>query len=223
MQSTRIKICCIRNVDEAKLAVQSGASALGLVSKMPSGPGPIPDDKIAEIAITIPSNIDSVLLTSRQDVSSIVAQLRRCQVSTVQLCDDLAQGSFDQLRTEVPGIHIIQVIHVTGEVAIHEARRVERSVDAILLDSGNPAEPLKRLGGTGRVHDWSISRKIRDLVAVPVHLAGGLRPDNVTRAIGQVLPYAVDVCSGVRTDDILDERKLHAFVEATAMADRGWP
>jgi phosphoribosylanthranilate isomerase len=219
MPRTRIKICCIHSIEEAKLAIRSGASAIGLVSEMPSGPGPIPDHLIAEIASTIPPGIESFLLTSHQDVSSVVVQLRSFPVTTIQLCDKLIDGSYDQLRTEIPDIRIVQVIHVTGEEAIAEARRVHQSVDAILLDSGAPTAPLKRLGGTGQVHDWSISRQIRDSVRVPVFLAGGLRPDNVGRAIQRVRPYAVDVCTGVRTAGLLDERKLSDFVQSVTFAD----
>jgi phosphoribosylanthranilate isomerase len=218
MHSTRIKICCIESIAEANLAIQSGASAVGLVSEMPSGPGPIPDHLIAEIAGIIPPNIDSFLLTSHQDVASIAAQLRRFSVTTVQLCDKLLNGSYAQLRAEAPGVRIVQVIHVTDEKAIHEVQQVHRSVDAILLDSGDPSKPVKRLGGTGQVHDWAISRRIRDLFEIPIYLAGGLGPDNVAEAIQRVRPYAVDVCTGVRTNGSLDEKKLHAFIKSVKNA-----
>jgi phosphoribosylanthranilate isomerase len=70
----RVKICCISSPQEAELAIRSGASALGLVSEMPSGPGVISDDKILEIANHVPPGVASFLLTSKQDVASIVAQ-----------------------------------------------------------------------------------------------------------------------------------------------------
>jgi phosphoribosylanthranilate isomerase len=219
LQKTHIKICCIRSIEEATLAIQSGASAVGLVSQMPSGAGPIPDHLIAEIAPAIPPGIDSFLLTCRQDISAIADQLARFPVTTVQLCDELLVGSFQELRARAEGIRIVQVIHVTGEEAIEKARQVHRFVDGILLDSGAPSEPTKRLGGTGEVHDWAISRLIRDSVEVPIYLAGGLRPDNVTHAIHQVRPYAVDVCTGVRTDDALDRQKVHDFVKSVSIAD----
>jgi phosphoribosylanthranilate isomerase len=72
------------------------------------------------------------------------------------------------------------------------------------------------LGGTGRAHDWAISRKIREAIEKPLYLAGGLTPDNVARAIETVQPFGVDVCSGVRTDGKLDERKLVALFEQIA-------
>jgi phosphoribosylanthranilate isomerase len=211
---TRIKICCIADREEAALAVRWGASAVGLVSAMPSGPGPIPEDRIAEIATVVPPGVASFLLTAAQDTRSIIAQLRRCGTNTVQLCDRLLEGTYEQIRAALPGLKIVQVIHVTGEEALAEAIEAAPGVDALLLDSGNPARPVKELGGTGRTHDWAVSRRIREAVSVPVFLAGGLHAGNVGEAIRAVRPFAVDICSGVRTGGRLDAAKLQAFVEA---------
>ena len=121
-------------------------------------------------------------------------------------------GTHDALRRRLPGIARVQVVHVTDEQSIAEACAVAPEVDALLLDSGNPNAPVKELGGTGRVHNWELSRRIRERVRVPVFLAGGLNAANVARAVGSVRPYAVDVCSGVRTHGALDREKLTAFV-----------
>jgi len=91
-------------------------------------------------------------------------------------------------------------------------------VDALLLDSGNPALAVKELGGTGRVHDWSLSRRIRDAVPKPIFLAGGLRSTNVREAIAAVQPFGLDLCSSVRINDVLDEQKLKSFFEAVNAA-----
>lgn len=211
---TRFKICCIKSVDEARLAIRYGASAIGLVSAMPSGPGPIPDEHIADIARAVPPGVSTFLLTCFRDVESIVKQHDVCRTSTIQLVDSLVSGTHDELCAALPGIKIVQVIHVTDADSIEVARAVSAHVDGLLLDSGNPKLAVKELGGTGRVHDWSLSRKIRESVTVPLFLAGGLRSENVATAIRQVNPYGVDVCTGVRTDDRLDERKLAAFVDA---------
>jgi phosphoribosylanthranilate isomerase len=207
----RVKICCISSPEEARLAISYGASALGLVSAMPSGPGPIPEELIAEIAAIIPPGVSSFLLTSKQDAASIIEQQRKARVNTLQLVDAVPVETYSDLRRELPGVAIVQVVHVTGDQAIQEARRVAPSVDAILLDSGNPALGVKELGGTGRTHDWRISRRIREEVAVPVFLAGGLHAENVVDAIRAVEPYAVDVCSGVRSNGRLDEGRLSHF------------
>jgi phosphoribosylanthranilate isomerase len=215
---TRIKICCISSVEEARLAVHYGASALGFVSHMPSGPGVIGEPLIAEIAASVPPGVASFLLTSRQSAPAIAEQQRRLRVNTIQICDHLTDGSYADLRTAMPGIALVQVVHVTGEESIGEAAAVAPDVDAILLDSGNQKLVIKELGGTGRRHDWQISRRIVENVAVPVFLAGGLRPDNVAEAIATVRPFGVDICTGVRTDDRLDERKLTAFIAAVHSA-----
>lgn len=193
------------------MAIDHGASAVGLVSEMPSGPGVISEDLIAELAAIIPPAVGSFLLTCKQDVASIVQQQRRLKVNTIQICDRLVEGSHRELRERLPGVSLVQVIHVTGPESIDEAAAAARFVDGILLDSGSQSSPVKELGGTGRTHDWSLSWQIRELVSVPIFLAGGLKGSNVAEAVKQVGPFAVDVCSGVRTDGQLDEVKLRAF------------
>ena len=210
----RIKICCIGSVAEATLAIECGASALGLVSNMPSGPGVISDDQIAEIAATVPPSIGTFLLTSRQRVNDIIEQQRFCRTNTIQLCDHLTHGTHRDLKDALPGISVVQVVHVTGPDSVEEATGVAPHVDAILLDSGNQKLAVKELGGTGRTHDWTLSRAIRERIGVPLFLAGGLTPENVGRAIDEVGPFGVDVCSGVRTDDKLDASKLKRFFAA---------
>jgi phosphoribosylanthranilate isomerase len=207
----RVKICCIASVAEAWLAIEHGASAVGLVSEMPSGPGPIPETLIAEIAATIPPGVSSFLLTCRQDAAAIIDQQRLVRVNTIQICDRLPAGSHRELRAALPGVALVQVVHVTGPESVDEAIAVSPFVDAVLLDSGNQSLAIKELGGTGRTHDWSLSRKIRKAIDVPLFLAGGLKPDNVAAAIQEVQPFGIDVCSGLRTDGLLDREKLSAF------------
>ena len=209
-----IKICCMASREEARLAISAGASAIGLVSAMPSGPGPIADSLIADIAAVVPPPIATFLLTCRQDADSIIEQHSMCRTSTLQLVDSMAPVELEKLRARLPGIRLVQVIHVGGEESIDEARMIAPSVDALLLDSGNQKLAVKELGGTGRVHDWRISRRIRDAVNVPLFLAGGLNAGNVAAAVAAVQPHGVDVCSGVRTEGKLDAAKLHAFVAA---------
>jgi phosphoribosylanthranilate isomerase len=214
----RVKVCCIQSVAEARAAVAAGAAAVGLVSDMPSGPGVIPEDRIAAIAAAVPPPVAPFLLTCRQDAPSLAAQQRRVRVGTLQLCDRLPAGAHAELRAALPGIRLVQVVHVTGAEALDEAQEVAAHVDAILLDSGNPALPVKQLGGTGRRHDWARSRRIREVLDVPVFLAGGLTGDNVAEAIAAVGPFALDVCGGVRTAGALDEARLRAFFRAVRSA-----
>jgi phosphoribosylanthranilate isomerase len=212
----RVKICCIGSVEEARLAVAQGAAAVGLVSRMPSGPGVIAEELIAAIAATVPPGVGSFLLTSETDVRAVVEQQKRTRVNTLQLVDALPRGAHQELRNALPGIALVQVVHVLGEESIAEASAVEPHVDAILLDSGNPALAVKELGGTGRVHDWAISRQIRETVRCPVFLAGGLHPRNAGEAIRRIGPYGLDVCSGVRRNGRLDPAKLCDFFAEVA-------
>ncbi len=180
---------------------------------MPSGPGVIDEESIAEIAASIPPGVSSFLLTSWQDAPSIIAQQKKCLTITIQLCDKIGRKTYRELRDSMPGIALVQVIHVNGKESIDEAVAAAPFVNAVLLDSGNPKASVKELGGTGRVHDWSVSRTIREVLSIPVFLAGGLRPDNVAKAIRDVAPFGLDVCSGVRTEGKLDEDKLSRFFE----------
>ncbi|MFM2082554.1 MAG: N-(5-phosphoribosyl)anthranilate isomerase [Verrucomicrobiota bacterium] len=214
MHRPRVKICCIQSPAEARLAVAHGASALGLVAAMPSGPGVIAEATIARVAATVPPPIATFLLTSIREAEGIIAQQRRCRTNTLQLCDYVDFSVYERLRAALPGIALVQVIHVTEAASVTLAQRVAAHVDALLLDSGNPALTVKELGGTGRVHDWSLSRRICETAGKPVFLAGGLRPDNVRAAIAAVQPFGLDLCSGVRTNDALDEDKLRNFFAA---------
>ena len=198
------------------MAIDAGASAIGLVSEMPSGPGPIPESLIAEIAATVPPGVSSFLLTCKEDAASIIDQQRRLRVNTIQICDRLPQGSHQELREALPGVSLVQVVHVTGPEAVDEGIAIASQVDAVLLDSGNQSLAMKELGGTGRIHDWSLSRQIREAIEVPLFLAGGLNPTNVAAAIREVQPFGIDVCSGLRTNGNLDRQKLLEFFDAVS-------
>jgi phosphoribosylanthranilate isomerase len=210
----RVKVCCIASVEEARVAVLHGADALGLVSAMPSGPGVIDEDTIARVSAIVPPGVSRFLLTSRQDVRVIADQQRRCGVDTVQICDRLVDGTYADLRVLLPGVRLVQVVHVTGPEAVDEAIEVAPFVDAVLLDSGDQRLAVKQLGGTGQRHDWNLSGRIREAIDVPMFLAGGVNAFNVSRAIQEVGPFGLDVCSGVRTDGALDEAKLSSFMAA---------
>lgn len=207
----RVKVCCIASVEEARLAVECGASAVGLVSAMPSGPGVIPEELIVEIAARVPPPVATFLLTCKQDAASIVEQQRRCRVNTLQLCDRVPAGVYAGLRAGLPGVSLVQVVHVRGAESFAEAMSVAPHVDALLLDSGDQSLAVKELGGTGRTHDWRVSRRVVAASPVPVFLAGGLKPENVAEAVSIVRPFGLDVCSGVRAGGRLDAEKLKSF------------
>lgn len=211
MYNPRVKICCISSPEEAALAIKHGASALGLVGQMPSGPGIIDNDLIRSIVKTIPPPISSFLLTSETSARNIIDHYQKAQTTTIQIVDALSDRQYQLIRQELPNVKLVQVIHVLNEASIEEAIEISEFVDAVLLDSGNPNLLVKELGGTGRIHDWRLSRQIRDAINVPMFLAGGINNHNVRQAVDLVQPFGLDLCSSVRTNGMLDERKLEAF------------
>jgi phosphoribosylanthranilate isomerase len=210
----KVKICCITTPAQASMAIAHGAAALGLVAQMPSGPGVITNQQISSIASVVPPPIATFMLTSQTSAEKIIQHHYQTQTNTLQIVDELTQGTYAQIKAALPAIKIVQVIHVINQHTIDHALKIAEQVDALLLDSGNPNLAVKELGGTGRVHNWDISKQIVAQSKVPVFLAGGLHAGNVQQAIQQVQPFGVDVCSGVRTNNQLDEAKLHAFFKA---------
>ena len=215
---TRIKICCIADVAEAEMALRLGADVLGLVAPMPSGPGTLPDDAIAAVLAGLDRTVTTFLLTPRTGLGELVDHHARCPATALQLVDRVEPAVHTALAERLPGVKRVQVIHVTGEVSVAEARELGAAADFLLLDSGNPALAVKELGGTGRVHDWDLSARIVREAPVPVFLAGGLHADNVAEAVRRVRPHGVDVCGGVRVDGRLDEDRLRRFVAAVRRA-----
>ena len=210
----KVKICCISSVEEAKLAVAYGAAAIGLVGRMPSGPGIITDELIHAIAKTVPPPIQTFLLTSETTTDNIIEHHRKVNTTTIQIVDALSGREYHKIREAIPNVQLVQVIHVLDEGSIKEAIEISEFVDAILLDSGNPNLPTKVLGGTGKTHNWDLSKKIREKISLPVFLAGGINKDNIKKAIEHVQPYGIDLCSSVRTNGQLDESKLEELFKA---------
>ena len=212
MRRTRVKVCCIADADEARLAIAAGADALGLVGEMPSGPGPIDDDTARAIAAQVPPPVATFLLTSRVRGEDIVEHIRYCGINTIQIVSHIDPGEYHAIIQQAPTTRRVQVIHVEDDSALHLIEEYAPYVHAFLLDSGRPNAAVAELGGTGRAHDWQISKKFVAATDKPVFLAGGLNPQNVGAAISTVAPYGVDLCSGVRTAGRLDQRKLQAFM-----------
>lgn len=216
---TRIKICCIASIDEAQLAIAAGADALGLVAAMPSGPGPIPDACIAQIAAWTPPPVATFLLTAETTAQAIAEHVRATQPSTVQIVGHIEPGELEELARLLPHVRRVQVIHVEGPQALALIPAYAPHVHAFLLDSGRPGAAVPELGGTGRTHDWSVSARFVRASPRPVFLAGGLDDTNVADALRQVRPYGIDLCSRVRTDGQLDVMKLALLMAAVRDVD----
>ena len=215
----RVKICCISSYEEAQIAIDCGASALGLVGKMPSGPGIIDDRLINQITRSVPPPIATFLLTSETDASSIIQHYQAVNTTTIQMVDSLTDNGYRKIKSQLPHVKLVQVIHVIDDNSIAEAIHVAKYVDAVLLDSGNPKLDVKELGGTGRTHNWELSKIIREKLEIPIFLAGGLSADNVERAIKTVKPFGLDLCSSVRTNNKLDKHKLRNLFHAVKVAE----
>lgn len=210
-----IKICCIKSIDEANLAIRYGASALGLVSDMPDGPGVISEREIVKIRKALPKKISLFLLSSKKSYSAISSQIDLIKPSHLQLVDYIDPKVIRTIKSNYPDIAIVQVIHISDDSAFDLLSKYEKLSDFFLLDSGSPFSEMKSLGGTGKTHDWNISREFVRKSKKPVFLAGGLNARNINKAAKEVMPYGFDLCSSVRTNDCLDENKLKEFFEAT--------
>ena len=217
---TRVKVCCISSLSEAETAVALGADALGLVGDMPSGPGIISDELARDIAAAVPPPVATFLLTSRTRGDEIAEHVGHCGCSAVQVVQHIDPAEHEVIRARQPGVRRVQVIHVEDAGALELIADYAPYVDAFLLDSGKPTAATPELGGTGRTHDWAVSRDFVARAARPVFLAGGLKPENVGDAIATVRPYGLDLCSGVRREDRLDQETLAAFMEGVRTADR---
>lgn len=201
------------------MAVTAGADALGLVARMPSGPGPIPDATIADVTAFVPPPVATFLLTSETTAEAISSHIRATNPSTVQVVSHIDPAESEKLAALEPHVRRVQVIHVEGPEALDLIPAYAPHVHAFLLDSGRPNAAVAELGGTGRAHDWAVSAAFVQATERPVFLAGGLSAANVADAIRQVRPYGLDLCSGVRTDGQLDPEKLAAFVSAVERTD----
>ena len=190
----RVKICGTTSDEDARLAVSLGADALGFLVGLNY---PADDEISADTARSIirkqPPFISSVLVTHKNDPSWIVETAQVIGCNTLQLHGDVPLKELEGIRSRLPYLKIIKTIHVQSDEAVMAALEAEKVADAILLDTITD----ERLGGTGKTHDWSISRKIVEALNAPVILAGGLTPENVREAITYVRPFGVDVNSGV--------------------------
>ena len=211
MNRTRVKVCCISSIAEAELAIRLGADALGLVGEMPSGPGVIDDELARDIAAMAPPTVETFLLTSRTSGEAIAAHVEYCGTTTVQIVQHIDPVEYPAIIERLPRVRRVQVIHVEDETALDLIDQYEHYVHAFLLDSGRPNATVAELGGTGRSHDWGVSSEFVKRSKVPVFLAGGLNRKNVREAISTVAPFGLDLCSGVRSNNSLDQELLKEF------------
>lgn len=208
--STLVKICGNRSIAEAEGAARLGADAIGvLVGPHRESQKHFVDDTTARtILASLPPHVMGVLVTTHHNAEDIRALLVKTGALYVQCHSDISVGEFSRLKS-LTNARCIAVVPVSDAASIEIAQQYATIADMLLLDTAH-----KELsGGTGVAHDWSISAQIIKSVSIPVLLAGGLNPDNVTDAIHTAHPYAVDVRSGVCTPSgDKDNEKMQRFI-----------
>ncbi len=192
------------------MAAAVGADFLGLVGPMPSGPGILTLAEARAVAQALPDDARPILLTAAETAQDIAREAAFVGVEAVQVVRPLTGREARALSGQ--GLHYLQVIHVEGPDALDLIDLYAEHCDAFLLDSGRPSQG--QFGGTGRVHDWTLSAAFCDRAPRPVYLAGGLTPETVGAAIRQVRPAGVDICSGLRRNGALDPALLDTFMAA---------
>ncbi|HVN83617.1 MAG TPA: phosphoribosylanthranilate isomerase [Candidatus Binatia bacterium] len=214
----RVQIAGVSGLDEALAAERAGADALGFTLRLPTGVHDgLTEAKARGIIAQLPPFITSVAITYVSTAREAVELCRYLGVGALQLHGEFPTQELPIVRVGLPHIKLIRAVHVTGPEAIAKARALERHVDAIILDTYDPA--TGRGGATGKTHDWAVSRQIVGAVRVPVILAGGLTPANVVDAIRAVAPWGVDVHTGIEdSDGTRNLNKLREFIaQATSV------
>jgi phosphoribosylanthranilate isomerase len=210
LRKVRVKICGITREEDLAVAVAAGADAVGFVVGVPSSPRNLSIEKAAELMKHIPVFVESVVVTPADGVSSLVKIYENLRPDAVQIHgENLLDVSV--IREKMRGVRLIKTVYVKTANAVDEAVKASGSFDAVLLDSFVQG----RHGGTGVVHDWELSKRIKQMIEPkPLILAGGLRPENVQDAIRVVQPYAVDVSSGVElSPSVKDPQKVFEFIK----------
>ena len=210
MRSVRVKICGITREEDLAVAVAAGADAVGFLVGVPSSPRNLTLKRAEKLLRQVPIFVDSVVVTAPQNIEGLAKICERLKPIAIQI-HGKKQLEASEIREIIRNTRLIKTIYVNPAALSETTIKDSKIFDAILLDSFTRGQ----YGGTGRIHDWKLSRQIREAVApTPVILAGGLKPENVKEAILTVQPYAVDVASGVELrPGIKDPEKVRAFVE----------
>ena len=208
-----VKICGIRRQADALLAAELGADAIGLlVGQKHNSPDFVSATVARDIFRALPPSVDAVLVTHVEDVDELERLLQESEITTVQLHSEIAPSSVERLRHRLPHPKIFKSVNIISADSVAYPETFEQLVDGFVLDSINVA--TGQVGGTGKTHDWSVSREIvMRYPDVPIILAGGLNSENVRSAIERVRPFGVDVNSGTKAaDGFKDPRKMEAFI-----------
>ena len=210
MRSVRAKICGLTREEDLAVAVAAGADAVGFLVGVPSSPRNLTLERAETLLGQVPVFVDSVVVTAPKSIEWLIEVCERLKPSAIQI-HGKEQLDSSKIRERIKHSRLIKTVYVTEDALNERVIEDLKTFDAILLDSFSKGQ----YGGTGKTHDWTLSKQIKEAVApVPVILAGGLKPENVKEAILAVDPYAVDVASGVEASPgVKDHMKVRAFVE----------
>jgi phosphoribosylanthranilate isomerase len=210
LRSVRVKICGLTREEDLAVAVAAGADAVGFLVGVPSSPRNLTLERVETLLGQVPVFIDSVVVTAPKSIEWLGEVCERLKPSVIQI-HGKEQLDSSEAHKKIRCTRLIKTVYVKEEALNEEIIEDLKTFDAVLLDSFSK----RQYGGTGKTHDWTLSKQIKEAVApVPVVLAGGLKPENVKEAILAVEPYAVDVASGVETiPGVKDHRKVRAFVD----------
>lgn len=210
MTNVRVKICGLTREKDLAFAVNMGADAVGFLVGVPESPRNLTLKRAEKLLSKVPIFIDRVVVTPPKSIEWLLEVNNMLRPSAIQIH---GKNELDSkiIQNSIKDTMLIKTIYVTENSLNKKIKEDLKTFDAILLDSFNKTQ----YGGTGKVHDWKLSRQIKKaLEPIPVILAGGLTPDNIKEAILTVKPYAVDVASGVESNPgIKDNKKIRTFIE----------
>jgi phosphoribosylanthranilate isomerase len=210
LRNVRVKICGLTREEDLAVAVDAGADAVGFLVGVPSSPRNLTLERAKTLLKKVPIFVDSVVVTAPKSIEWLIEVSEKLKPFAIQI-HGKEQLDSSEIHERITGTQLIKTIYVTDATLNKNIINDLRTFDAVLLDSFSRGQ----YGGTGKVHNWALSRQIKETVApVSVILAGGLKPENVKEAVLMVKPYAVDVASGVEaTPGVKDHEKVRAFIE----------
>ena len=207
---TKIKICGITNLKDARLSVEAGADALGF-NFFDRSPRYVSPADAEEIIGRLDTGVSKVGVFVNESIENIAAIVDAAGLDAVQLHGDESTSFVDELRKRLD-CDLIKAFRVSG--TFRPEVTLDYNVHGILLDGFSKDSR----GGTGETFDWDVAKLVGTLVG-QLWLAGGLTPGNVRLAIAEVGPYAVDACSSIESrPGIKDETKLRKFISEAKSA-----
>ena len=219
-RTVKVKICGIRRREDARLAIDRGADAIGVLVGQQH---PSPDFISAELASCIlrdlPPFVSGVLVTHVDQPKDLLGLIKQVKPSAVQIHSAMPPDALAAVRRHHPELPLLKVVHANGPNPIATIRAYAGLINGVVSDSCNPA--TGQVGGTGMPHDWAVSAQLARQGGLPLILAGGLTPNNVAAAIAQVSPWGVDVNSGVKGDDgFKSDARLNDFIARARQPNR---